>query len=203
MGYNVSTEEVNFTIPAHNVEAAYKAMCALNTTHDSHKSGGSYSGGQKTAKWFAWMDANYPETCKNAKEVLEQVGFGVHEHEDGSLSLEYYDSKTGQEELFIEAAGKYALPGWSIAWVGEDGHRWRQGSDGTESMASNVTVSEVNAMQSLLMKAVFDSHEDAVAARKMLTGHEVIFEMRHEGKVIGYTMDEAASLLTKSRYGRI
>ena len=72
MGYYVQIVESNARIPAANLKAAYEKMCALNVTHDHAKRGGSYSDGKQTAKWFSWMDANYPETCKDAKEVLEQ-----------------------------------------------------------------------------------------------------------------------------------
>jgi hypothetical protein len=49
---------------------------------------------------------------------------------DGSLSLVHYDSKVGQEDLFLEAIAPFATPGSYIEWKGEDGFRWRDEVDG-------------------------------------------------------------------------
>lgn len=121
MGYYVQIVQSNYTIPGIYADAAYKAMCALNTTHDDQKMGGSFSGGKQTAKWFSWMDENYPETCADAQAIFEALGFEVEKLDDGSLVLESYDSKTGQEDLFLEAIQPFALPGTGILWRGEDG----------------------------------------------------------------------------------
>ncbi len=121
MGYYVEIEKSTAVIPAANLERAYQKMCALNTTHDHIKRGGCFGGGVQKAKWFSWMDANYPDTCKDAQAVLEALGFYTH-YENGDLHIDGYDNKTGQEDLFLhsiqdDASGK-------IEWRGEDGERW-------------------------------------------------------------------------------
>lgn len=125
MGYEINITDANFTIPAKNLDAAYQEMCALNQ-HDDLKHGGSSTG----AKWFPWMDQNYPETCKNAQDILEQLGFHTETQMDGSLSLVSYDSKVGQEDLFLDVIAPFVANGSYIEWKGEDGDRWRHEIDG-------------------------------------------------------------------------
>lgn len=137
MGYYVNITEANFTIPKQNLEAAYKAMCALNDNDDA-KTGGMWGGDSidrnsprpegmtyHPARWFAWMPSNYPEVCPDTKSVLDQLGFDVAVADDGSLSIVGYDSKIGSEELFIEALAAFVADGSFICWRGEDGDEWR------------------------------------------------------------------------------
>jgi hypothetical protein len=122
MGYNVEILKSTARIPAANLKRAYEKMCALNTTHHAQKRGGSWSGGTKSESWFSWMDANYPETCKDAQAVLEQLGFYTSTDTNGDLLIEGYDSKMGQEDLFLKAI-ETDVTG-VIEWVGEDHERW-------------------------------------------------------------------------------
>ena len=130
MGYNVSIEESTFQIPVENLDAAYKAMCELNyTVPNSQKRGGSHPGKDKAPEygphkccWFSWMDWNYDEKCKNAEEVLHEVGFYSYISENGNLHIDGYDSKTGQEDLFLKAIS--TLSKGYIIWKGEDDEVW-------------------------------------------------------------------------------
>jgi hypothetical protein len=122
MGYNVEIIKSTAKIPAANLDRAYQKMCALNVTHHKDKRGGSWSAGKRDTAWFSWMDANYPETCKDANAVLEQLGFYTSFNEQGDLLIEGYDSKMGQEDLFLKAI-ENEVSG-EIEWVGEDHERW-------------------------------------------------------------------------------
>ena len=130
MGYYVSIEESTFQIPVENLDAAYKAMCELNyTVPNSQKRGGSHPGKDKAPEygphkccWFSWMDWNYDEKCKNAEEVLHEVGFYSYISENGNLHIDGYDSKTGQEDLFLKAIS--TLSKGYIIWKGEEGEVW-------------------------------------------------------------------------------
>ena len=122
MGYYVKIVKSNAYIPAANLQRAYKKMCALNVTHHSVKRGYRYSGGEKLAFWFSWMDENYPETCKDAQAVLEQLGFSTEYNDAGDLLLTGYDNKTGQEELFLKAIEEDGVG--SIVWEGECDETW-------------------------------------------------------------------------------
>jgi len=122
MGYYVEIINSTAKIPAANLKRAYQKMCALNTTHHKEKRGGSWSGGKQDAAWFSWMDANYPETCKDAQAILEQLGFYTELNEQGDLLITGYDSKMGQEDLFLKAIENDAEG--EIEWVGENHERW-------------------------------------------------------------------------------
>lgn len=122
MGYYVKITSSTAKIPAANLKTAYEKMCALNVTHDHKKRGGRWSYEGREARWFSWMDENYPETCEDAQAILEQLGFETHYDSKGDLVIDYYDSKTGQEDLFMEAIEN--LTTGRITWVGEDGSTW-------------------------------------------------------------------------------
>lgn len=124
MGYYVRIEDSTWVIPEKNLDAAYQAMCDLNK-HDELKSGGSWSGSKQNEKWFAWMDANYPETCKDAAAILDQLGFELHFNENGDLCIDWYDNKIGSEELFLRAIAPFSVEDSYIVWRGEDGAIWR------------------------------------------------------------------------------
>jgi hypothetical protein len=123
MGYYVKIVKSTACIPAANLQRAYEKMCALNVTHDNDKRGGSWGGGKQTAKWFSWMDADYPNTCHDAKEVLEALGFETEYNDDGDLLITGYDSKSGQEDLFLESIIDEATG--VVAWKGEEGEEWK------------------------------------------------------------------------------
>ena len=131
MGYYVTSTEADFTIPPENLDAAYEAVCELNT-HNNLKRGGSFPALKnlpddkpRPDKWFSWMDWNYQETCPDLKAVLKEVGFYVGVNPDGGLSITEYDSKSGQEDLFLEAIAPFATEGSYIMWRGEEGEQWQ------------------------------------------------------------------------------
>lgn len=127
MGYYVRIVKSTAIVPAENLERVYQIMCELNN-HNELKYGGSWSGGRQNKWWFSWMDENYPETCKDAKEIFEMMGFECSVSENGDLHLDYYDQKTGQEGLFLNAITNYMTG--MIRWVGEDGEVWETEFDG-------------------------------------------------------------------------
>lgn len=126
MGYYVETTSVDFRIPATQVPNAFAALCHMNSpVFDDQKHGGSWGGGAKgkTAAWYSWMPADYHLTCKSLKDIFEALGFEGCKEDGLGFTLGNYDSKTGQQELFLAVAAQYALPGM-IEWTGEDGSRW-------------------------------------------------------------------------------
>lgn len=123
MGYNVTLTNVDFLIPTENLEDSLVALKLLNL-RDDLKTGGSWSGGQQTEKWFSWMPPDYDKTVQSSREVLEMLGFGTSITEDG-LHVWEYDSKTGAEVHFIRALAPYAVEGSFMQWRGEDDSFWR------------------------------------------------------------------------------
>lgn len=122
MGYFIEIEYSDAYIPKENLEIAYQKMCELNVTHHDVKRGRWYLDGKELSRSFSWMDENYPDTCKDAKEILEMLGFHTDYNTKGDLCITYYDNKMGQEDLFLEAITPYTYG--TIRWWGEDNKSW-------------------------------------------------------------------------------
>lgn len=139
MGYNITLENANFRIRECKLDQAWEVVAALNK-RDDLKSGGSWSGGEKKECWFSWMDADYPTKALEAFErkecshpleyVFSQLGFDTTRDEGKGLRLHWYDSKTGDEEIFLDAVAPFVEPGSFLEWSGEDGLRWRHEFNG-------------------------------------------------------------------------
>ena len=123
MGYYIRLIESTVFIPNENLEEAYQCMCRLNDSHDHLKTGGGWSEGKQIQRWFAWMNENYPEKCKDAVAVLEELGFEVDATPEGILITEF-DRKVGSEDLFFRAITHLIKDDTYITWLGEDGEKW-------------------------------------------------------------------------------
>ena len=145
MGYYVRGHG-ELTIKSSNVEQAYRALCGLND-HDDLKHGGRWGGegvsqsdprplgmSYHPARWFSWMDANYPDTTTDLFSLLGMLGYDymVADEDDDILVITLsYDNKIGQAGLFMDALAPFVISG-SIEWSGEDDAHWREVfSDGT------------------------------------------------------------------------
>ena len=122
MGYYVTTEDINISIPKDLLEPAYKAVLAMNE-NDELKRGGSHGAERKF--WFSWMPEDL-STLTDLKEVLETLGFETYYTDAGNLSLGHYDSKTGQEDLFLDAIAPFVQEMSYAIWKGEDNsfYKW-------------------------------------------------------------------------------
>jgi hypothetical protein len=147
MGYYVHIEDSNCMLPHKHASLAYWRMCDLNK-HDHLKRGGSSTG----EKWFSWMDANYPETCKTALDVLVELGFDVEAQDDGFV-IYGYDNKSGQEELFLGTISDLLRTVQNenstqnkpfIVWRGEDDMVWKDlyGEKEVRSLQGTITFQE-------------------------------------------------------------
>ena len=155
MGYYVHIEDSNCMLPHKHADLAYWRMCALNDK-DELKRGGAYGkdedGNPLMNKWFSWMDENYPEICKDARDVLVELGFDMEETDDG-LIINAYDSKSGQEELFLAAISDLLRTVKDenstqnkpfIVWRGEDDMVWKDlyGEREVRSLQGTITFQE-------------------------------------------------------------
>ena len=116
MGYYVSGEG-ELVIKQENLTAAYEAMMALQEKPAEGKRGG---GGAQA--WYSWMWEDL-RTIPNAAEVFRALGCEVGESDEG-IVIARYDSKNGQEDVFIAAAAPFIEDG-EYEWTGEDGEFWR------------------------------------------------------------------------------
>jgi len=127
MGYWINLEESTFVLRDEHKEAALEIVKALNAPSNNHlKRGGSWGPGTgKTQHWFSWMPADYDKTVGSIEEVFELLGFILAEEPDGAMLLDDYDSKTGQEDLFLGAIAHLVEDDTYVQFVGEDGDRYR------------------------------------------------------------------------------
>lgn len=147
MGYYVRIDEHDFTIMKKDFEKAYEACIALNDRDDLKSGGGgtfTLPNGKKMKygdprpkgmsyhpmKWFSWMEANYPETCKTLDDVLTALGFEISYDSKGNIDGLEYDSKIGDEEHFLAAIAPFVKKGSYLNWVGEDNVFWQNNFDG-------------------------------------------------------------------------
>lgn len=130
MGVYTEITNSSCKISKDNLDEAYKLLCELNN-ENKLKSGGRYSSDidheniqdhPVDYRWFAWMDWNYHETCKDAIQILEMLGFHLNETND-AYWLEEYNSKTGDEEIFLDQIS-HLLCG-SIEWEDEYNTRYK------------------------------------------------------------------------------
>lgn len=131
MGYYIQITSSDCRLPKAKADEAYRIMCQLNWDN-SNKRGGRYSGLNKKNdipndvphpdRWFSWMKWNYHETCKNAHEILSELGFELDQDEN-YIFITGYNSKAGQEDLFLNSIA-HLLEG-SIEWSGEDDTFWK------------------------------------------------------------------------------
>jgi len=120
MGYNVSLRSAHFHVP--ETEAVLQVLKDLNK-QDHLKRGGSFGPEGKTESWFSWMPTDWDTTCTTVQEVFELLGFEtniVDEPWGKAVSLEVYESKAGQEDLFCRAVAPFMEKGSYIEWIGED-----------------------------------------------------------------------------------
>ena len=138
MGYYVTLESSNCYLTAEHKEEAYKRLCELNN-HNDFKRGGSFGAVEPTAsvgtedrpapphnapredRWFSWCEWNYQEICKDAEAILQMIGFET-DASNGDIHIYSYDSKTGQEDLFLATICDLLIG--EMEWRGEDGNQW-------------------------------------------------------------------------------
>jgi hypothetical protein len=126
MGYSARIVDYDFVIPSENLDEAYRVMCALNEPFKKANAEKRGSGYWYTPSHFAWMDEDYDEKCKDAEEILSELGFEVYiDCTDSLMIVGWQAEKVGDEGEFLSAIAHLVKPGSFIDWVGEDGDRWR------------------------------------------------------------------------------
>ena len=146
MGYYINLNDALFVIPEQNLAEAWRRFQLMNAPEmDFAKSGGSYSGGGKQEAWYSWMPSDYDKSMSSAKEVFEALGFQTETGSRGfttsqgpvdtdGLWLTRYDSKTGQEDLFLYVIRDLVEPGSYLRFQGEDGAMYEYSFDGVDML---------------------------------------------------------------------
>jgi hypothetical protein len=156
MGYYINAQGT-ITMPRSLEAEALHALKMLNYDHET-KRGGLLGNPDATfeTRWYSWMPERWHEHVASVKEVLEMVGFGVTtEREDGlDVYIVTYDSKTGQEDVFLNCLAGYAHV--EVEVVGEDGSRWMWANSKAGAplhhLSAEVTYTYFDTVENLIAK---------------------------------------------------
>lgn len=118
MGYYVDLVEADFTIP----ETA-EVLQALREMPKKYKA--LQRGGDGTNSWFSWMSDEEIESAESARFIFESLSFDCQDYGNGTFGLTSYNSKMGQEDLFLAVVAPFVENGSYTQWRGEDGELWR------------------------------------------------------------------------------
>lgn len=122
MGYYVNLTDADFIIKEN--EETLSAIRQMPTKYYALMRGGSSTG----EKWFSWMNTEEIESAESVQSVFEALGFDCSADAygiKGQFSLDGYNSKTGQEDLFLAVVAPFVEDGSYTEWRGEDGELWR------------------------------------------------------------------------------
>ena len=115
-------------ISSDNLNKAYKDACELNNRNDLKGGGRSsqfegYSYHEpRPDKWFAWVNWNYQETCKNLIDMLDVFRFDVEVNDNGDIIyLEWKGNKLGDEAELFRVLAPYISSGSYMYWSSEEG----------------------------------------------------------------------------------
>ena len=124
MGYYVTLTDSTFVIP--ETPEVLAAIHEMDTQFDAIKRGGSFGPDGMTEKWFSWMPKDLTK-FETVREVFEALGFECYDSMNGTdgIYLQSYDSKTGQEDLFLAVVAPFVEDGSYTEWRGEDGAMYR------------------------------------------------------------------------------
>ena len=124
MGYYVHIDDSDWVIEEN--AQALATIREMPKKYHGIKRGGSSNG----ERWFSWMNDQDIENAESVESVFNALGFET-EKVDNSFRLTGYDSKTGQEDLFLAVMAPFTKDGSYIEWCGEDNALWRyEVSDG-------------------------------------------------------------------------
>lgn len=99
---------------------ALAAVREMPTKYHAIKRGGSSNG----EKWFSWISNDEIENAESVEKVFNMLGFETAKTDNG-FQLTAYNSKHGQEDLFLAVMAPYSADGSYIEWRGEDGELWK------------------------------------------------------------------------------
>ena len=124
MGYCVTMDVSGITLSKENASAALVAIKDLQKLPDQ-MSGGSYSGGEATNKWYAWVDNRRLEGASTLKDALRAWRYDAYEDVEGNITVEsFIGEKLGDDTILWKALAPFTSDG-TIFCEGEDGSHWK------------------------------------------------------------------------------
>jgi hypothetical protein len=118
MGYYIDLTNAEWEIP--ETAEVLNALKEMVTKYHAIKRGGSSNG----ESWFSWMDDATILNAESAQGIFTELGFETSSTDLG-FTLESYNNKTGQEDVFLAVVAPYCADGSYVEIRGEDGAEWQ------------------------------------------------------------------------------
>jgi hypothetical protein len=118
MGYYIDLSSAEWEIP--ETAEVLQALKESVTKYHAIKRGGSSNG----ESWFSWMSDESILNAEKAITIFNDLGFETSETDNG-FTLESYNNKTGQEDVFLAVVAPFCTDGSYIEFRGEDGAEWQ------------------------------------------------------------------------------
>jgi hypothetical protein len=118
MGYYIDLTHAEWEIP--ETAEVLQALKESVTKYHAIKRGGSSNG----ESWFSWMSDESILNAEKAITIFNDLGFETSETDNG-FTLEAYNSKTGQEDVFLAVVAPFCEDGSYVEFRGEDGAEWQ------------------------------------------------------------------------------
>lgn len=118
MGYYVHISHCDWEI--RETAEALATVREMPKKYHAIKRGGSSNG----ERWFSWMNDAEIENAESVQHVFVQLGFETEKTDEG-FAIHGYNSKTGQEDLFLAVMAPFTKEGSWMEWEGEDHEFWR------------------------------------------------------------------------------
>ena len=98
MGYYINQEEAQFVILKENFSRCLDAIKGLMSQTDK-MSGGSWSGGVQTARWFSWVDTESVLSAETLVDALAAWRWEASLDKDGNIDDIYFrGEKAGSDD---------------------------------------------------------------------------------------------------------
>ena len=127
MGYCVTMDVSNLSIPKDKKEDALKAINALHDPELMQKQagGGVWKAGGERTYHYSWVTNPEDGGFKDLVEAIKEWRYEAYEDEDGNVHIEYFTGeKLGNCNVLWKALAQYLTDG-HIDCRGEDGALWR------------------------------------------------------------------------------
>jgi hypothetical protein len=118
MGYYIDLTHAEWEIP--ETAEVLQALKESVTKYHAIKRGGSSNG----ESWFSWINDKEILESSTVQNIFTQLGFDTTATDSG-FTIEGYNNKTGQEDVFFAVVAPFCAEGSYIEIRGEDGAEWQ------------------------------------------------------------------------------
>jgi hypothetical protein len=125
MGYFIHQEECEFVILKENFSRCLEAIKSL-MSHTDKMTGGSWSGGVQTDRWFSWVDTESVLSAQTLVDALYFWRWDASLDGEGNIGdISFRGEKAGADEELMNAIAPFVKCGSYIQMRGEEGEVWR------------------------------------------------------------------------------